>query len=99
MTGNPTKPLNQGETYHRWTVIGPCYVLEERTYATCRCQCGAVHDVLATSVRRGTSQQCRSCCSKHRFTKHGESRLGAPEYRAWQSMIQRCTNPRNKRWK
>jgi len=36
-----------------------------------------------------------------RIPIHGQDRRGArtPEYRAWADMVQRCTNPKNKRFK
>jgi len=63
---------------------------------TCVCDCGAHVDVLGKSLRHGRSKSC-GCLMRElariRATKHGMSR--SREYHSWQSMKQRCFNPRH----
>jgi hypothetical protein len=68
---------------------------------SCRCQCGRI---VVVSGNRLRNQHTRSCgCLQAdlawlaRF-RHGYSQ-GAPIYRSWTAMMQRCTNPNNPRWK
>src|SRR5580692_2146175 len=65
-----------------------------------KCQCGNYFTCFVLSVKSG---ETRSCGCAH--IKHGHcvgKRIGAKysqEYRAWDSMKQRCTNPNNKKYK
>lgn len=64
----------------------------------CHCDCGAVKSVSGTMLRNGHTRSC-GCLSRDttrgRSTTHGYAPRGRrqPEYRAWQALIQRCTNP------
>lgn len=72
----------------------------------CRCECGNTTESTRASLISGTAKSC-GCYRSERMSrlqyKHGE-RGGEkrtsrpPEYRAWDSIKQRCTNPRNKDW-
>lgn len=64
----------------------------------CRCDCGTQVEVSGLLLRFGSVRSC-GCLSRDilqaRNTKHGHAPRGKRplEYRAWQAMIQRCTNP------
>ena len=70
----------------------------------CQCDCGNKKTIFQASLRHGQTQSC-GCLHKERMsitsricnTKHGALRNGSasPEYMAWDSMRQRCLNPRN----
>jgi len=64
-----------------------------------RCDCGVEKDIGPAAVRRGEVVSC-GCYARMRRkesnTKHGM--VGTPTYNTWDSMIQRCTNPNNKRY-
>jgi hypothetical protein len=68
-----------------------------------RCDCGTVKGVSVHSLIRGLSKSC-GCLSDEAKSKrsliHGESwhRKRTPEYRSWEAMKARCSNPRNNRW-
>ena len=64
------------------------------TYA-CKCECGVEKDILGSSLRSGSTKSC-GCLQKRAATKHGMD--GSPEYKAWQSMKQRCYNKNNQRY-
>lgn len=66
----------------------------------CRCSCGAEKDVIALSLRQGTSTKCRSCSRREVMTgrqialKHGMSRSST--YGSWRAMKSRCYLSTNK---
>lgn len=64
----------------------------------CVCDCGNESVVNGHGLRRGDYQSCgcRVGYNSHHI-KHGGT--GTAEYRAWKSMIQRCENPHNPRYK
>jgi hypothetical protein len=84
-----------GKQFHRWTVLAR-HGSTPRGFAvlTCRCECGTVKNIQATSLSR-RSNPSKSCgCLRreggpitHGATKHGQA---TPEYRAWIGMKQRC---------
>lgn len=85
-----------GDRFHRWTVIG----LEragQRTVAVCQCDCerGAVKRVHIPHLHLGRSRSCG--CLRHKQTTHGMH--GTPEYKSWQSMRRRCTDPRRSNYR
>lgn len=65
----------------------------------CRCVCGTERVVTASSLRSGRRKSCRACGAKRsaiKHVRHGHFRNGirSPEYMAWESMRQRCLNPK-----
>lgn len=52
--------LNIGKRYGSYTVMDVIR-LKSRYYAVCRCDCGAVHQVLMSSLTSGTSTGCKKC--------------------------------------
>jgi hypothetical protein len=65
----------------------------------CMCDCGSITRVLSNSLKDGHTQSC-GCLNKEIVsiikTKHGHS--NALEYEIYKSIIQRCTNERNKQY-
>jgi len=63
----------------------------------CRCTaCGTQRSVIGTNLRIGSSTSCG--CTRHESAvKHGHARVGKRSrlYGIWNSMKQRCNNPRN----
>lgn len=95
------KPRVQiGEVFTRWTVIADVSIPGERRRYLCRCECGKERDVDGSSLRIGASHSCGCLTAEAvivRRTTHGDtSRAGGkklpPEYIAWTSMKNRCTN-------
>lgn len=97
VNGKHIKSLSlAGQTFGRWTVVQRAGIHAGKHYAwTCRCECGAVKDVLATSLTSGASKSC-GCLMPELIaaekTKHGLARKGRvlPEYSTWTSMVGRC---------
>ncbi len=110
MLPKPTKKTFrdvEGQAFGRWQVLS--YAGSDNGAKwLCRCECGTERVVAATSLFQG-SQSC-GCLQKERAVEtgktlhqrrrkvpsamktHGMSKT--PEYRAWNQMIQRCTNPK-----
>ena len=65
-------------------------------YGLYKCRCGIEFETQMARVKNGTTQSC-GCYKKERVTIHG---LGSHRlYGVWNAIIQRCTNPNNKRYK
>lgn len=67
----------------------------------CRCDCGNRTQVPTSNLLSGHTKSCG--CYRRKWTalhqqKHGHSFVGrvSKEYRTWQFMRDRCTNPKNK---
>lgn len=84
-----------GQRFGRWTALYQSMRVGGNYFWWCRCDCGIEKNVGAQHLRSGATQSC-GCLSAElsakRFTKHGQ--IGLPEYKIWQAMRQRCTNPR-----
>jgi hypothetical protein len=68
----------------------------------CLCDCGTLCVKRLGNLRSGNTRSC-GCLPQPTPThtvKHNHSRAGrrTPEYRTWQHIIQRCSNPKDNRW-
>jgi hypothetical protein len=97
------KPIAIGTKFHRLTVTGPAPSRKSgQARFWCLCDCGEILAVQSSDLRRGGTKSCgclkREMCIARDIarTKHGKYR--SPEYKAWQALIQRCTNPADKRF-
>lgn len=96
-----TEILNGVTVFGGYTVIGEGGTNGKARFALCKCACGSIRKVAADKLRAGRSTCCYECAklSPKRSisaTKHGMSK--SPEYSAWQSMIQRCTNSKSENY-
>lgn len=84
-----------GQRFERWTVVG--YAGKRSNNAAiwlCRCDCGTEKRVASSSLIQGHSRSCGCLTAettRKRRTTHGMS--ASKEYKTWQMMIDRCTNP------
>lgn len=75
-----------------------------RPHWLCLCICGTLVVIEGANIRAGHSHSCGCAGSRRtigkRSLRHGHARRGGAsrEYRTWQGMIKRCTNPRSKDW-
>jgi hypothetical protein len=97
--------IQPGTRFGRWTIEGEAAPSNTNLRrVTARCDCGRTKVVLLSSLRHGVSQSC-GCLQREAtvatHTIHGQARKGhvAALFRAWQAMIQRCINPKNKRYR
>lgn len=63
----------------------------------CKCDCGIEKIIRGGDLKTGKTQSC-GCLHREIVTKHGLSQNDRT-YKSWKCMIQRCTNPNNKRYK
>src|SRR6267154_1276169 len=72
-----------------------------RAYWLCFCDCGSYRTEKTTELLSRRTDCCIHEAKVRAHTKHGHAPSSgeSAEYLAWQSMIQRCTNPNTKRWK
>lgn len=80
-----------GETFGRWTVVGPAQKRGGHRYWRCVCECGKTKDTSEPSLISGASKSCG--CGKANHVTHGLSH--APEWRAWANMRRRCYDVAN----
>ncbi len=71
-----------------------------RRYWLCKCDCGAMVEIDTTRLKSGNTQSC-GCLQREIVSllnvKHQMS--SSPEFLIWAAMLQRCTNPNNRRYK
>lgn len=85
-----------GKRFERWTVLSCSHQVGKMVYWACLCDCGTERAVFGGDLKRGGSKSCgclKRELSAQRKTTHGMSRH--PIYCSWQSMYQRCTNPKD----
>jgi hypothetical protein len=72
-----------------------------RTRWLCQCDCGVRKVISSKELRATTTVSCgcyRAELSPPYTLTHGHARRRSPTYNTWDSMVQRCTNPRNPNW-
>jgi hypothetical protein len=88
--------LAVGTQFKRLTVMGFVGIKGCQRLYLCLCECGSSFITRAFSLLNGRTKSC-GCLKKElcivRGTKHGM--YSSPEYRSWNSMKQRCTNPKD----
>lgn len=68
-----------------------------RAQYLCRCRCGKEWVVLAQLLVSGNTKSC-GCRRAHGDWKYSHRMSGTRIYWVWSAMIQRCTNPKNRRY-
>lgn len=94
------KPIQSGDRFSRWTVIGFHGVANKDHHWLCVCNCGNSAVVSSGNLRSGRSSSCGcrrvevSQAQAGSNLRHGESGQSATgEYRAWLAMLRRCLTP------
>lgn len=94
------KDITIGDKFGRWEVIGSP-VRAKYTTVRCRCECGIEKDVRPGKLFDGTSKSC-GCLRQELRTTHGmtatDVRRDSHEYWIWNTIVQRCTNPKIPNW-
>jgi hypothetical protein len=90
-----------GSVFGDWiTLASPVRDYQRRrTTVLCRCVCGKEKEVMSRSLRTGVSASCgctgNKLAGKKRSTHgHTTHTSHSPEYASWNSMRQRCHNPK-----
>ena len=81
-----------GKRFGRLFVLS---VADRKYHLICVCDCGNKCTVAISSLKSGSTQSC-GCLRLERSKTHGMSHI--PEFRVWNSMLERCNNPNNKRY-
>src|SRR5689334_6519404 len=85
----------------RLMVLGEAMLIDRRRgrYLFCRCDCGVEKLIRKGAVVSGNTKSC-GCGERDNRIKHGAGARGGrtPEYRSWESMIQRCKEKRSAKW-
>ena len=87
--------IKPGDKYNRLTIIEELPVRNKNRVFKCLCDCGTIKTVSISPLVHSRTVSC-GCYRAEIKTKHGmwESR----EYSTWENMIQRCTNPKAKKY-
>jgi hypothetical protein len=90
-----------GDKFGRWIIASPLVRHNSRDYFECRCDCGTIKLVRKSKLLDGTSRSC-GCLRNDNLTTHGATknniRRESHEYWIWNTIVQRCTNPKVKNW-
>lgn len=90
-----------GEAYGRLTI--EAYLGRDKWNKAvwlCRCECGTAIEATTQNLVTGNTMSCRCLQSelmRSKKTIHGRTKT--PVYAVWATMISRCTNPRNRRFR
>lgn len=86
--------------FGRLTVLSYASKSNKKNYWECVCACGKNKVIVGSNLRNGHTQSC-GCLHKETMsvlkTKHAS--CNSKEYKTWSSIIQRCLNPNNSRFK
>lgn len=89
-------------SYEYWTVIGEVIPGSHSTppKVLCRCRCGIERLVIVKTLTNGTSKSCgcfkvKRAIETHTRHAHNSGEGKSATYLTWDTMVQRCTNPRH----
>ena len=94
-----------GRRFGRLIARWPAAKKTGSTVWLCSCVCGRLKLVSLVKLTSGNTKSCGCFRRQFRFkhghtrTKPGSKNRASVEFRAWDAMIQRCTNPNVKQWK
>lgn len=89
------------QRFGRLIVTGRAGFEHKQATWKCVCDCGNEKIVMGQNLRRGLTTSC-GCYQKERAVEEGAKTVkhghgyGTRTYRTWQSLRQRCENPKNK---
>lgn len=93
-----------GQRYGRLVVLAEVEPKGKQRRVICQCDCGEQPTVFLTNLNQGRTTSCRRCgyARNHGHTvgkrKNG-SQFASKTYKSWESMKQRCSNPKATAWK
>lgn len=91
-----------GRKFGRLLVLSYTRSLSKKRYYLCKCDCGVEKELMGASLTRGDTQSC-GCIHREWLKerghpiKHGWSQHKL--YGVWRMMLERCYNPRNKKYR
>jgi hypothetical protein len=88
--------------FGRWSVLGAAGKVRGNVLVACRCECGTERNVRLKRLESGNSKSC-GCWRDDNLTTHGMTKSSvreqSREYWIWNSMKNRCGNPKYKHYK
>lgn len=87
--------ITPGQRYNKLTVLEELPMGPNGRVIRCQCDCGNIKDILMLHLIRFKVISC-GCYRKQIHTKHGMH--SSREYSTWENMIQRCTNPKARKY-
>ena len=75
--------------FNSLTAMFPISIKNSHVRWVCICDCGKTHEATYGNLAHGLVKSCGCARGTHHQSK-------TPEYKVWDAMIQRCTNPNNK---
>lgn len=84
------------EIFGRLTTLGPAFLIGNKRFCVCRCECGTTHVFREDKLISSHTKSCGCLTKSHGFLVNKKRTV---EYTAWARMSQRCTNPNNPRYK
>lgn len=83
----------EGKKFGRWTVTGYSHRKGTKYFWFCECECGGKKVVDGWIVRSGQSSSCGCLYRETRVSRKTHGMHDSYEYRKWQMMRSRCSNP------
>lgn len=94
--GMPAKDMT-GLRFGKWHVVREVGRANKQVLWECECDCGELGTIRGGTLRQGLSTSCGKCLDLSAIhTKHGHGY--DPLYDVWHAMIDRCSNPKNKKF-
>lgn len=89
-----------GHVFERLTVLkfSRSHERSRASYWLCACSCGAQKEIKGASLANGSTRSC-GCLKVDEDRKNKHGMCGTKTYTTWDSMIQRCGNPKNTSFK
>lgn len=87
--------INPGDKFNRWQVVEKLGNKNGNIHYKCICECGNSGSISGSQLKKNKSHGCLDCGNKDKI-KHGRSFTA--EYRTWNSMRERCRNPKQKQF-
>lgn len=89
-----------GKTFGDWYVIKEDGLLYNRKAYLCKCSCGQLKRINGNELRRGKTKKCIKCRAKNNtIFINGYKKSEHPLYRIYNSILDRCYNKNNKKYK
>ena len=84
-----------GQRFNMLTILEELPISSNGRIFNCLCDCGNTKQILLPHIVRSLIKSC-GCHRKMVHTKHGMH--NSREYSSWENMIQRCTNPKSRKY-
>lgn len=99
-----TKKLElTGQQFHRLLVLQEGNSTKTTSKWICKCNCGNIKEIVGTKLTQNKTKSCGCLKKEHKGGKikhnEGSNKTKTKEYRTWNSIKQRCNNPKHHSYK